>query len=221
MELPILEYVLNTVTYGLASSPFLAIRCLLELADLRGAEYPFAAQALERDTYMDDIITGCDDLSEALDAMILSVSILQKGKFELRKWASNEPHLLKSIDSSLIHKNVVSFEENENTPIKILGLEWLPNQDQFRFHANVLNRNCTKRVILSELAHTYDPLGFLTPLSFLIKYLIQTLWTLGIDWDQDVPDHILSIWTEYKISLSALSKIEILRRVLVKNMVSC
>ena len=221
VELPILEYVLNTVTYGMASSPFLAIRCLLELANLHGAEYPFAAQALERDTYMDDIITGCEDLSEALDAKNQLVNILQKGKFELRKWASNDPHLLDSIDPNLIHKNVVSFEENDNTPIKILGLEWLPNQDQFKFHANVLNRNCTKRVILSELARTYDPLGFLTPLSFLIKYLIQTLWTLGIDWDQDVPDHIQSIWTEYKTSLSALSKIEIPRRVLVKNMVSC
>ncbi|XP_073955675.1 uncharacterized protein [Choristoneura fumiferana] len=43
---PLLTYALNTVTYGLRSSPYHAIRTLLQLADDEGHRYPQAAQIL-------------------------------------------------------------------------------------------------------------------------------------------------------------------------------
>ena len=54
---PIQEYVLNTVTYGLAPSPFLAIRTLHQLAIEEGSRFPLAAEALLPNTYVDDILT--------------------------------------------------------------------------------------------------------------------------------------------------------------------
>jgi len=49
---------LNTVTYGTSSAPFLAVRCLKELAIREEMKYPVAAKVLQTDFYMDDLITG-------------------------------------------------------------------------------------------------------------------------------------------------------------------
>jgi hypothetical protein len=45
------EYVLNTVTYGITSAPFLAIRTLLQLADDEQGRFPGAAEILRTDVY--------------------------------------------------------------------------------------------------------------------------------------------------------------------------
>jgi len=44
-----LHFRLLTVTYGLAPSPFLAVRVLKQLADDHRFEYPAASQALSQD----------------------------------------------------------------------------------------------------------------------------------------------------------------------------
>ncbi|XP_026482864.1 uncharacterized protein LOC113391113 [Ctenocephalides felis] len=48
---------LTTVTYGTACAPFLAMRCLKMLASDDNLIYPRAAEVLDRDCYVDDIIT--------------------------------------------------------------------------------------------------------------------------------------------------------------------
>jgi hypothetical protein len=64
-------------------------------------------------------------------------------------------------------------QDKSNSPIKILGLQWLPSPDTFSFKVNLKDRACTKRNILSEVARIFDPLGFLAPLTFFAKHLIQ------------------------------------------------
>ncbi|XP_076480050.1 uncharacterized protein LOC117157436 [Bombus vancouverensis nearcticus] len=58
-------YQLNTVTFGLSAAPYLAIRCLKQLADDEGHRYPRAAMVLQRDFYVDDVLTGIDTKVEA------------------------------------------------------------------------------------------------------------------------------------------------------------
>ncbi|XP_050453271.1 uncharacterized protein LOC126852475 [Cataglyphis hispanica] len=48
----------NTVTYGLACAPFLAVRSLRQFADDEEAHFPHGSAALRRDVYVDDILTG-------------------------------------------------------------------------------------------------------------------------------------------------------------------
>lgn len=62
---PLRTYSLNTVTYGTASAPFLAIRCLVELAKVN-------IQKLRKSygtTYVDDLITGSDSVLETIDIL--------------------------------------------------------------------------------------------------------------------------------------------------------
>lgn len=39
----------------------------------------------------------------------------------------------------------------------------------------------------SEISKVFDPIGFLAPVTFLIKHHMQKLWTAGIDWDDPIP----------------------------------
>ncbi|XP_033360794.1 uncharacterized protein LOC117239402 [Bombus vosnesenskii] len=55
---PIKTYKLNTVTYGTASAPYLAIRTLQQLAQDEEQNYPIGARALKGDFYVDDLLTG-------------------------------------------------------------------------------------------------------------------------------------------------------------------
>lgn len=60
------EYQLNTVTYGLACAPFLAMRTLRQLADDEEERYPRGAAVTRHDVYMDDVLIGADTIEEAL-----------------------------------------------------------------------------------------------------------------------------------------------------------
>jgi len=91
------EYRLNTVTYGLACAPFLAIRTLRQLADDEGSKYPQGADALRRDCYVDDIVTGADTLSEAINRQTQLRRLCTAGGFPLRKWASNIKEVLTGV----------------------------------------------------------------------------------------------------------------------------
>jgi len=57
---PIQHYRLKTVTYGTASAPFLAMRCLRQLGNENLDEYPVSANVILQDFYMDDVISGSD-----------------------------------------------------------------------------------------------------------------------------------------------------------------
>ncbi|XP_024877401.1 uncharacterized protein LOC112458175 [Temnothorax curvispinosus] len=52
----------------------------------------------------------------------------------------------------------------------------------------------------------FDPLGFLAPLTFTAKGLIQYLWTLKLDWDDEPPEEVRRQW---KSELDALSSFQI------------
>ncbi|XP_076301931.1 uncharacterized protein LOC143220079 [Lasioglossum baleicum] len=56
---------LNTVTFGLASAPYLAIRCLHQLADDEQRDFPKAATRLKSDLYVDDLLTGAESIEES------------------------------------------------------------------------------------------------------------------------------------------------------------
>lgn len=54
------------VTYGTASATYLAVRTIFQLARDEGDNFPLARDVLLRDFYMDDLISGDDDIKGAL-----------------------------------------------------------------------------------------------------------------------------------------------------------
>ncbi|XP_029157308.1 uncharacterized protein LOC114929794 [Nylanderia fulva] len=61
------KYKLLTVIYGMACALFLAIRTLRQLCADERAQFPQGATALRRDCYVDDVVTGADNLKDAVN----------------------------------------------------------------------------------------------------------------------------------------------------------
>ena len=60
-------YSLNTVTYGVISSLYHAIRVTRQLAIDEGEKYPLCSEILNSETYKDDTLSGGYSLPEALE----------------------------------------------------------------------------------------------------------------------------------------------------------
>lgn len=218
-EDPVSEFRLNTVTYGVKSSPFLANRTIIQIADDYSSQYPLASHFLKTMCYIDDIFVSTDTLDEARRIQDELIKLLGAGGFELRKWISNHPSLISHFPSSHLQNIPLSMDLEDSIPIKILGLRWNPSFDTFSFDVQYLDRSCTKRILLSEMSRIFDPLGFLTPISLTLKILVQKLWSLGIGWDDPVPESILCSWLKIRAELSLLSSINIPRHIDLLNVV--
>nr|XP_022921262.1 uncharacterized protein LOC111429551 [Onthophagus taurus] len=202
---PIEEYCLNTVTYGVASAPFLALRTLLELANKYENYYPRAATVLRNHVYVDDIVAGAQSINEALKVQQELIDLLRKGSFELRKWASNCKEILRFVSNTDLSMPI-SLNYDDTHCVKVLGLLWNPTSDQFQYSFSSRQAPCTKRSILSEIARIYDPLGFLTPCTLKAKIYMQQLWQLKISWDETPPLHVTENWKTFKNNLPVLSE---------------
>ncbi|XP_072400416.1 uncharacterized protein [Diabrotica undecimpunctata] len=206
------EYRLLTVTFGIVSSPYLALRTLQQLALDEGSRFPKAVSLIRHASYIDDFVFGASTLEEAQTLVDELVALLKLGGFELRKWCSNEPKLLSQFPESHINPHSINFDPEANGPsLKILGLKWIAQSDVFQFSVKLQDVPCTKRSFLSELARIYDPCGYLTPITFFIKHLIQQLWATGLKWDDRPPSEIIRVWEQYKSELSLISQFKIPR----------
>jgi hypothetical protein len=125
---------LTRLVFGMASSPFLAIRTLLQVAADGEKEFPLAAQLIRRAFYVDDLLCSFDSLEEALEVLRQLVGILKLGKFVLKKWASNLEAALTNIPKAdkLMDINK-QLELPDTDVVKILGLQWNLKRDVFHY----------------------------------------------------------------------------------------
>jgi len=98
----------------MASSPFLAIRCLQEAAQQMEYKFKDASEVIRRDFYVDDLLTGADTVKALIQLKQEITCILDSSKFELRKWISNVPEIGDQMGNR--EKEVIISES-----IKILG----------------------------------------------------------------------------------------------------
>jgi Pao retrotransposon peptidase/Family of unknown function (DUF5641)/Putative peptidase (DUF1758)/Integrase core domain/Integrase zinc binding domain len=203
-------YRLKTVTYGTASAPFLATRCLKKLAIDEQKDLPLASEVALKDFYVDDLMTGTDTISEAIKLQAQMITLMSRGGFKLHKWCANDPKILENIDESLKEKQVLI---NQEDTIKTLGMRWIPFEDSFIFiieESEELKVH-TKRTVLSDIAKLFDPIGLLGPVVVRAKIFMQHLWIKKLDWDQLLPENEQIAWKNYRKQLVNLNKIKIKR----------
>ncbi|XP_062541484.1 uncharacterized protein LOC134209520 [Armigeres subalbatus] len=203
---------LNTVTYGTASAPYLATKCLNRLAELDGNKYPEAAKVLRKDFYVDGMMSGVDDVEESKQLCSDIQELLRGGGFNLRKWSSNCSSVLKNIPEEL-HDDRSSFElDDSSATIKTLGLIWEPRLDVFRFKVPEWNtsRIC-KRTVISDLARIFDPVGLIGVVIVSAKIFVQNLWRHKVTWDEPLQEKLQAQWLEFRTSLSYLENLQIPR----------
>ena len=65
--------------------------------------------------------------------------------------------------------------------------------------------NVTKRILVSDIAKTFDVLGWFSPATIKVKILLQRLWEQKVDWDDPVPAPICDEWFQWRSELHLLS----------------
>ena len=75
-------------------------------------------------------------------------------------------------------------------------MQWNSSTDHFCLTVAKLpsGKNITKRVLISDVAKTYDVLGWFSPTTNKVKILFQQLWELNVGWDNPVPTDICEEW---------------------------
>ncbi|XP_025155722.1 uncharacterized protein LOC112588808 [Harpegnathos saltator] len=147
--------------------------CLKYLADAYQEKYPIGSVRVKRDFYVDDLLTGADTIFETKTAHDEIIAILQLGALKLRKWASNHPELLKSLNDA--SEKIVTI--NDGADFSVLGVQWNQEKDflHFLYKPDETHRVTSKRAIMSEAFKIFDPLGLLGPIMVLAKLIIQEL----------------------------------------------
>ena len=173
---PIQDYQMTRVTFGVASSPYLAVRTLQQAAEDFGAQLPQATWHVFHSFYVDDLLGGADSEEEAVKLCEELRGMLRKGGFELRKWRSSSAKVLDSLPKELIEpmptQDLVDRQAH-NYP-KALGVAWDSDSDTMATHIELSPTfGITKRAILSDIAKTFDVLGWLSPAILPMKILMQ------------------------------------------------
>ena len=101
---------------------------------------------------------------------------------------------------------IQSFPEPEEYT-KTLGIEWNSSMDHFRLTIAKLPPldNITKRMLVSDVAKTFDILGWFSPTTIKVRILLRRLWEQKIDWDGPVPTPAYNDWLQWRSELHLLS----------------
>nr|XP_053612506.1 uncharacterized protein LOC128676429 isoform X1 [Plodia interpunctella]XP_053612507.1 uncharacterized protein LOC128676429 isoform X1 [Plodia interpunctella] len=209
---------LNTVTYGLKSSSYLATRCLKWLAELYKDDFPLAAFIINNCTYVDDILfSNCssDNLIEAREQLC---KLLSLGSFQLHKWVSNSKELLQDIPQDRQHFDEIDLQAN-NHSLKTLGMCYNTQSDSFIVSSPKATGNMpqSKREILSFISQFFDPLGLAGPIVVGAKVIMQRLWKAKLDWDSLPDKELLQAWHEFYTSLISMKPLIIERYISLHN----
>nr|XP_046478563.1 uncharacterized protein LOC124217212 [Neodiprion pinetum] len=208
---PIQTYQLNTVTYGTAPAPFLAMRCLRQLA-AEDSKYPQAAKTIEEDFYMDDVLTGAETIEKAVSLQQQVSTILQRGQFQLRKWRSNDDRALVNLSHDSEADSL--FKLDKEGALKTLGLLWDAKTDIMQYSVTIdESTKISKRLVLSKIAQIFDPLGLLGPILINAKCIMQQIWQLQTGWDENLPPQLQNTRDEYYNSLPKINEIRIPRNI--------
>lgn len=202
-------YEMNVMTFGSTCSPtsaqFVKNANAQEFAD----DYPEAAEAVQRNQYVDDYVASFRTPEDATRITADVIELHKRGGFELRGVVRNSPIVRARFAPHEGANQSVPLEPEDLTE-KILGMTWETEDDVFvfktRFHRvnpEVLNgsRKPSKREILSATMSLFDPFGFLADFMLPVKIIIQELWRLGVTWDEPVPDQINVRWQAWRSQL--------------------
>ena len=166
------DYHMTRVTFGVAASPYLAVKTLLQAAT---GSLPEAKLHLENSFYVDDFLGGADSPEAALSLYHDLRTVLSQAGFQLKKWRSSSEDVLSSIpeelQESLPQQELIDLHAASYP--RALGIAWDSREDTMATHVSLPTTYVTtKRGVISDVAKTFDVLGWLSPAILL--------WELGL-----------------------------------------
>ncbi|XP_043493915.1 uncharacterized protein LOC122518863 [Polistes fuscatus] len=175
---------LTTVTYGTKA----AVRTLLQLVEDEGS----------------------NSVGKLIQTAHQLIRLCHAGGFPLAKWHSTSNQLLAELSSESGEDSGISFDDCDT---KILGIRWSSQQDTFNFSAisPTHSNRFSKRLVLSEVAQIFDPLGFAAPVVIKAKMFLRSLWLHTLNWDDALPEPLITQWLSIRQDLTSLARLSIAR----------
>jgi len=163
------------VPFGLRASPFLLNQTIKHHLKQMESKYPVTVSYLHGNIYVDDVIMSIEDNSDLKVVMKESVEIFNEMSMVLHKWHGNFTEIVQ-----------------EGTTCSVLGISWNTEEDSLSLKFNCDVSIKTKRQLASVLCSFYDPFGLFLPFSNRLKVLMHQSWSLNLEWDQHLPNELLS-----------------------------
>lgn len=214
------HYVLTCVPFGDKPSGTIAMLALKFTAEMSRDKYPDATKIIVDNSYVDDILGNCHDYETASDLMKEIESVVARGGFKIKQWTL-------SGDQSHASDKVINLAEVDQE--KVLGVVWEPKRDVFVYDVKInfsskrrkvraepnlklgdladeFPHNLTKRMLLSQVASQYDPLGLVCPVTLTAKLMMRRLISdqddidgksKRYDWDDVLAPQMRSEWLDY------------------------
>ena len=182
----------NRHIFGAKSSPACANFSLQECARTNEHKIPNAAKKVLENFYVDEMLISVADRETATLLVTDTIEVLKKGGFKLTKWFSSDMNLFENLD-------IVAADNRKNP--KILGIEWISDQDQLTIRRNLefsTKESWTQRQLLSTVSQVFDPLGFLAQFLIRGRLLMKRFWQLqGQKWDVAIASDINCIFNDW------------------------
>lgn len=210
-ESDVAEFELNSVTFGISPSAYLAQKTIKQLVYDEGCDFPQASQILNDCVYVDDVVCCFADLPSAITARDQLISLTRRGGFELRKFCSTHDEVLRDVPAE--HREIVKFSDGRPS-LSVLGTLWSPDNDAFGYSVPkqiVSSPTCTKRTVLSSVARIFDCHGLLSPVTLALKIFLKTLWQAKLNWDEPVSSEFQEKWLSFIQELPLLTELQISR----------
>ena len=69
----------------------------------------------------------------------------------------------------------------------------------------------SKRGLFSFISSVFDPLGLLTLSMVEAKLILQQLWKISLDWDEEIPSNLTNRWLKWLQTLKNIEKVKLAR----------
>ena len=206
--------ILTRVTFGDKPSGAIATIAMRETAERSKDTHPRECDIIKRDSYVDDILSSRNKISEVVNITKGIDTVLEKGDFVIKHWVTNAD--LTEVPEMEKLNIVISEEE------KVLGIWWDLKSDYLFLKAKVdftkvrygkttgttyssigdtFPKHLTRRMVLSQVAKLFDPLGFLVPFLLKAKLLMRKSFDnstgCSSKWDEQLSDERYQEWRKF------------------------
>ncbi|GFU90033.1 integrase catalytic domain-containing protein [Trichonephila clavipes] len=132
--------------------------------------------------YVDDVISGADDISQALKVSKDAETIMKNASMKLRKWNSNDQTLMRTWEKEGLETHPRHPDDSSKIPSsKVLGIPW-------------------------DVVHDYLQLMLKDYCNW------TQLWLRKLSWDDELPPDIHAVWSQWWLELPFLSELKIPRK---------
>ncbi|XP_057366727.1 uncharacterized protein LOC130687571 [Daphnia carinata] len=216
---PPLTYRMTVHVFGAVSSPSTCLFALNKTAEDNKTKFPDAAASVKTSFYVDNYLDSFESEDEAIKRARQLKELLQLGGFNLTKWSSSSRKVLAALKPLGLANPKLDLDLDKLPMDRALGILWDSEIDAFTFKVGERvqsHATPTKRNLVSVVATVYDPLGFVAPMVFAMKVLIQEVWRAKLDWNEELPESLKCQFQKWCQSLPNLARITI-PRCLVKE----